>query len=205
MLPCPRAALVPRGFGGPAGTGRAGHAGLGRPGWPGWPGASRAGLGWPGLARQGRLGLPGLAVRPVCVCSTGLARPARLAWPGPSGPSEKQKIKNVKVSKMAATAAIFDTLTFLIFCFELEGQRGKRAGLYLFPFNPTNEKLPLLFLRQGHSVQSNERETAIYIYIYIYMYPREAIEGKLHWPWPVNQYVNECFCHQAPNHWAEMR
>ena len=110
----PEPPFSPRSFGGLAGAGRAGRAGLGR---PGPPRASRAGLGRPGLDRQGRTGLPGLAFRLVCVCSTGLARPARLAWPGPSGSSKKQKIKNVKVSKMAATAAIFDTLTFLTFCF----------------------------------------------------------------------------------------
>ena len=97
-----------------------------------------------GLDQQGQLGLPGLAVRPVP--SIGLDRPARLAWPGPSGFSDKNNIQNVKVSKMAATAVIFGTLTFLIFRFELEGQRGKRAGLYLFPFNPTNEKLPYGFM-----------------------------------------------------------
>ena len=90
LLPCPRAALFPQGFDAPAGAGR---AGLGR---PGRPGASRTRLGRPGRPgpdRQGRPGLPGRAVRPVCVCVSGLARPARLAWPGPL------KNKKSKMSK----------------------------------------------------------------------------------------------------------
>ena len=48
-----------------------------------------------------------------CICLVYWA--ARLAWLACPGPPKLTKIKNVKVSKMAATAAIFDTLTFLIF------------------------------------------------------------------------------------------
>ena len=106
------------------------------PAWAGRAGPGPAGPGWAGRAGRARTGRAGQACPArlsgqgvyVALAWPGMARPARLAWPGPS---EKQKIKNVKVSKMAATAAIFYALTFLIFLFESEGQQGKRAGLYL--------------------------------------------------------------------------
>ena len=112
LLPCPRAALFPQGFGRPAGAGQAGRADRASP--------SRARLGWPGrpgLDQQGRLGLP-------------QATQAGLAWP-PQRP--------------------FLTLShFCFFVFPYMGSGGKgRAFSYLFPFNPTNEKLPSVFLNNA--------------------------------------------------------
>ena len=113
MIPCPRAALFPQEFQ------RAGWGWPGRPGQPGWLGPAGGARGQPGRPRPAGPGPAGPArpARPghqACVCSTGVA--GQPDWPGlaPLAP-EKLKVKNVKASNMAATAAIFDTLTFLIF------------------------------------------------------------------------------------------